>query len=100
MEFDEKEAIDYIRAHALAHAGVDYDDDQLLNVLDMIFDYYESNGMLDPDADDDDDDEEQLVSDLTEYATRMLRRDRGAVIDPAHVEAIIKAELDYENSLL
>lgn len=99
--YDESQALAYIRAHAPEAAA--YPDDELLNIIDMIWDYYESNGMLDPDIDDDDDaddDPETLAAALVDYAGRMLRRDKGSHFDPAHLPAVIAAELEYEQSAL
>lgn len=94
MEYDEDKAIEYIREHA--NLTEDYDDDEILNVIDIIFDYYEENGLLDID---DDDDTEVSIDDVTEFATRMLRKDKLAKIVPADIRPIIEAEFDYEASL-
>lgn len=96
MEFDETLAVKYMRQAAPDHAAA-YDDDELLNLIDMIFDYYESNGMLEIDADDDEDDVD--ISDIVAYAERMLARDKGARLTPADAAPLVRAYLEYENSL-
>lgn len=100
--FNEEDCIDYIRRHIDPAVSALYDDDELLNIVDMVFDYYEQNGMLDPDFDDEDDTQsaEDLAATLVEYATRMLRRDKGATLSPDHLPQIIEAELKYEESLV
>jgi hypothetical protein len=98
MDFDEIKAIEFIRANA---AGVDskkYDDDQLLNVIDIIWDYYEDHGLLDITLDDDDD-EEVDVEQLVKHVSKMLAKDKGSIIAREDVEPIVKAELQYEDSL-
>lgn len=101
-EFDEKECIDRMRAALpprAAEAAV-YDDDELLNVLDMVWDFYESRGMLDPDDYTDDEPEgEELLADICAYVTKMLRNDKAAKVTPSDVEPLIRAELDYEAEL-
>ncbi|MDE6544114.1 MAG: hypothetical protein K2K76_09135 [Muribaculaceae bacterium] len=94
MEFDENKAVDFINSRL---GDRKYPSDELLNVIDMMYDYYEQNGMLDPDNDDDD--TEDIEKELTEYVVKMLRRDKLAKIDVADVPAIVKAEFDYEDSL-
>lgn len=94
MEFDEQDAIKYIKDAT----GLVYDDDQLLNVIDIIWDWYEDHGMLDINFDDDDDAPVDADA-LSAHVAKMLRKDRGSVIDPEHVAAIVNAELAYENSL-
>lgn len=96
MEFDETQAIKYMRRSVPEASG--YDDDELFNVIDMIFDYYESNGMLEIDLDDDADTEPE-TDDIIAYVCRMLARDKGAKLDAAHAGPLVRAYLDYENSL-
>lgn len=98
MEFDEMRAVTFIN-DKLSEAGRNpYPEDEILNVIDMIWDYYEENGMLDPDLEDEED--EDIEPDLIEYVNRMLRKDRGAKIQPEDVPAIVRAEVEYEDSVL
>lgn len=98
MEFDETTAVRFINDR-LPEGVAPYPDDEILNVIDMIWDFYESNGMLEIDVDDDDF-ADDVELDLIDYVTKMLRRDKEANINPDHVPAIVRAELQYENSLL
>lgn len=99
MEFDENKAVEWINK-ALVEAGrKPYDEDQVLNVVDMIWDFYEENGLLDIDADADEPDED-IEPDLIDYVTRMLRKDSGATVDATDVPLMVKAEIDYEDSVL
>lgn len=95
MEYNEEEAIKYMRSHV---AGADaYDDDQLLNLIDIIFDWYEETGDLEIDAEDDDDED---LSALVAHATKMLAKDAGNTISQDHVEPLVAAEIEYELSLI
>lgn len=91
--------MELMRAAVPAERQAIYDDDELLNVIDMIWDYYEENGMLEIDLEDEVEDED-LQSDLVDYVKRMLRKDRHAKVLPDDVEALVAAELAYEESLL
>lgn len=98
--FDENKAIQYIRGKIGREISELYNDDEFLNVLDMIADWYEQNGMNDIDLDDDeDDDTEQIASELKDYVRRMLKKDRGAKLSPDHVSGIVDAELEYEDMI-
>ncbi len=97
MEFDENDAIKYIRNIAPEEIANKYDDDELLNLIDIIYDYYEANGLLELDLDDDDD--ELDVDDLCSYVARMLRKDKGATLSVEDAPAFVQAYLEYENSL-
>ena len=99
LDFNEDKAIEMMRAAVPADRVEIYTDDELLNVIDMIWDYYEENGMLEIDLEDEVEDED-LHSDLVDYVKRMLRKDRQAKVLPEDVEALVAAELAYEESLL
>lgn len=95
-EFDEKQAIAAMNA-SIAGSGKQYDDDELLNIIDMIWDWYEDNGLLEIDTEADD--EDVNVDALVKYVKKMLASDRDAQVDQADVETLVMAELNYEQSL-
>lgn len=92
--FEEKDALAYMRTTLGSEIADLYSDDDLLNVVDAIWDYYEENGLLDLDVDDDD--EPIPVDELYDYVKRMMRKDKGCIIKPEHIETIVDAELAYE----
>ncbi|MDE6497296.1 MAG: hypothetical protein K2L21_01410 [Muribaculaceae bacterium] len=94
MEYNEEEAIKYMRSHVPSAEA--YDDDQLLNLIDIIFDWYEESGDLEIDADDDDED----IAAIAAHASKLLAKDPGNVIRPEHVAPLIAAEVEYEMSLI
>lgn len=98
-EFDENEAVRMMKEALPADESIKYSDDEMLNLIDIIWDYYEQNGLLDVDLSDDDDDE-VVISELVDYAKRMLKKDRNATLNPEMVELLVEAELAYEDSLL
>lgn len=97
-DFDESEAIEFMRQAVGDSVSALYDDNEFLNVIDMIFDYYEANGLLEIDIDSDEDDEVD-IDDIVTYVTRMLARDKGAAMRPEHARPLVAAYLDYENSI-
>ncbi len=98
-EYDSNEAIKRMRNAIDADASAFYDDDQLINLIDIIWDYYEMNGLLEIDLEDDEDNTD-IQSELIDYASRILKKDKGAVIKPEHIEPLVLAELAYEDELL
>lgn len=95
-EFDEKQAIAAMNA-SIAGSGRQYDEDELLNIIDMIWDWYEDNGLLEIDTEADD--EDINVDALVKYVKKMLARDSDAQVDQSDVETLVMAELNYEQSL-
>lgn len=96
-EFDEKEAIHSMRAVLSDESSKLYDDDELLNVIDIIWDWYDDQGLLDIDTEADDED---INTDaLIKHVSKMLAKDSDSPIRREDVEPLVMAELRYEQSL-
>lgn len=97
-KFDEENAVKFIRKELPEEINRKYDDDDIYCIIDIIWDYYEKNGFLSLNANLTD--EEVLdVDDLTKYVKREVKNDEELIMDPKDVEKIVRAELDYEESL-
>lgn len=96
--FDEEEAIKFIRATLAPEKNSEIPDDEILYIIDTIWDWYEKNGYLEISADITDE-EELNVDALTSYVQKELRKAGELSVTPADVEAIVKAELQYEESI-
>ncbi len=96
MDFDEQDAINFMQENS----GIEtkYSDDQLLNIIDIIWDYYEDKGLLDISLDDNADSEADN-DDLIRHVKKMLRKDRRAGIAESDIEPLVMAEIAYEASL-
>lgn len=87
-----------MRATLSPEASQRCDDDELLNIIDIIWDWYDDQGLLDIDAEADDDDVN--VEALNSHVRKMLAKDRMSPIRPDEVEPLVAAELQYEQSLI
>lgn len=96
--FDEDEAVKFIRAALPDDVNSRISDDDVLYVIDTIWDWYEKNGYLDINADITDE-EEMKTDELTAYVAKELRRAGELDITRDELEDIIKAELQYEESI-
>lgn len=93
--YDEDEAVAFIQ-NAISEKNVSSDD--ILEVIDAIFDFYDENGDLDLDFDNEDlTDDENTTDSLVASVTEALADSR---MSANLVREIIKAELAYEDSLL
>lgn len=101
LQYDENEAIKFIRDYMPENIRDNYTDDEILNVLDMIWDYYEDNGYLEIPAADTDDglSSSPAADDLLKYVNKMLGKDKLAVVDSDDVHYIVEGELAYEKSI-
>lgn len=100
--FDEDKAVEFIldKLHANNSVTKKYTEDDILEVIDIIWDYYEDNGMLDLNmADDDSNNDTVNVEKLTAYVVKMIKKDRNTNLDALDIPAIVDAELAYEATL-
>lgn len=96
MEFDETEAIKFIKNNI----STTVEDDDILNIIDIIWDYYEDNGFLDINVDDTTiDSDEAVVNDLIRHAQKINQKDKQSTLSDQIVEEIVRAEIKYENTL-
>ena len=96
--FDEDKAIIFIRNYVGEKISAKYSDDEILYIIDTIWDYYERNGFLSLELDETD--EEILDPDkLIAYVKKEIANDKELIMDPADIGSIVKAELEYEASL-
>ncbi len=97
-KFDEDDAVKFIREELPQEVSQKYDDDEILCIIDIIWDYYEKKGLLSLNLAETE--EEVLdVDDLTKFVKKEVKNDQELLMDPKDVELIVKAELDYEESL-
>lgn len=92
--FDEEKAVKFI-LESLGERAKKYDEDDILDVIDMIWDYYEDHGLLDVSMDLDEEETADVTA-LTGYVTKMVKRDRGSKIELSDISDIVNAELEYE----
>ncbi|MDE7180874.1 MAG: hypothetical protein K2N88_06725 [Muribaculaceae bacterium] len=97
-KFDEDDAIKFIRATLTPEKNSQISDDEILYVIDCIWDWYEKNGYLKIDANITDE-EEIDVDKLVAYVQKELKRAGETLLVPEDLKPIILAELQYEESI-
>ena len=98
MRYDEELAVKFIRNFVGKEVSDQYSDDEILYVIDVIWDYYERKGFTSVNKKATDDnllDEDDLVA----YVRKEIARDKELIMDPQDVDKIVKGELEYEESL-
>ncbi len=98
MQYDEDAAVGFIRNYVGQEVSDQYSDDEILYVIDVIWDYYERKGFTGLSS--------KLTSeemldeaDLIAYVKKEIARDKELLMDPADLDKIVKGELEYEESL-
>ncbi|MDE6006394.1 MAG: hypothetical protein K2G67_02440 [Muribaculaceae bacterium] len=97
-KFDEEQAVKFIRSTLSEEKNAQISDDEILYIIDCIWDWYEKNGYLAINADVTDE-EELDVDKLVAYVKKELKRADEIMLVPEDVEPIVKAELQYEESI-
>ena len=96
--YDEDDALKFIRAMIPEEVGSKYDDDDIIFIIDCIWDYYESKGFLSL-SNIETDDEELNIDDMVRYVEKAIKKDGKLIPDTADLKFIINAELEYEEAL-
>lgn len=95
--YDEQEAVTFIKSHISDGLARRCDDDTILEIIDIIFDYYEDHDLLELDVDDDDSDDD--IDAIIAHTVEIVGKDKHLSLSPDDVAQIVKAEIDYELSL-
>lgn len=90
--YDDEDAMRYIRNYLPQELKEKFSDDDIYYVLDLIYEYYESNGLFDDDADDIVDiDEEEVI----EFVAKNAKRDGFTQFEGDDILFIIQGEFEY-----
>jgi len=90
--FDDDDAVDYIRNYLPQDLKTKFSNDDIMYVIDLVYDYYDAIGALD--ADDDttvEIDEDNLI----DYVESNAQKDGLVKFDEGDVAFIVRGELDY-----
>lgn len=93
LEYDENDAIEFI----VKKIGIEIEEDEILNIIDIIWDYYEDNGMLDISMDNDED--ESDITTIIAHVVKIVSKDKSSNLEKDVIAQIVEAELAYEESL-
>lgn len=100
MEYNESDAIRYIQNQLSQNIK----EDDILNIIDLIWDYYESKGLLeisleDEDEDEDEDGVEEDIELIINYVKNNSTKKVSFKEDDNLIKQVIYAEIEYEKTL-
>lgn len=87
--YDENDAVKFIREQVGDDIAKKYDSDDIVLLIDTMFDYFDAH----------DDEDEDDINAIAAWVAKELRKDRDNNIEPEDVPAIVAAELAYEETL-
>ena len=97
-EFDENDAISFIRSYVPEAIKNKYSDDDILLLIDTMFDYFEK-GDEDEVLYDDDVVDEYNINEIVNYVKKNLRKDPDNQIEVDDIKYLVQGELEYEKKL-
>lgn len=97
MEYNEDDAIAYILSKLPAEVAGQYTDNDILLIIDTIFDFYDSKGFFDISITEDEDSFEE--GELIEFVKKAIKKDKANKVKPDDVANIVLLELEYEDSI-
>lgn len=100
-EYDEEEAILFMRRNLTSEVSAKYSDDDLMNVLDAIWDYYDSVDAtsLNDIPDSDEEDPRLEAEAIAKSIYKVLAKNGPKAINMLDLTLIVKGELTYEEDL-
>ena len=93
LTYDEDEAVKFIRKN---NPSLALDDEQINYVIDLMYEYYESRGLLDEEKDE----AVEIADDeLIEYVFSKTQKEKIYTLSDDDITAVVEGELDYCDSL-
>lgn len=94
--YDEDDSVKFIQNYLPQELKGKFSNDDINYIVDLIYDFYESNGMLDDYGDDEIEiDEEEVVN----YVIKNAQKDGVGKFEPEEITFIVQGELEYCDSI-
>ncbi len=95
LEYDEDAAVQFIRNQLPQELKTKFSDDDLNYIVDLIYEYYESKGYLNEDAEE----VEVDLDDLTAYVVKNAKKDKVGQYTDDEIRFIVDGEIAYCDNL-
>lgn len=97
IEYDEDDAVKYIQKYLPQEMNGKFSDDDINYIIDIVYDFYESKGLMD-EIDDDttiDIDEDEMI----QYILKYTKKDKVNNFSEEDIAIIVQGELAYCESI-
>ena len=99
-EFDENDAIEFIRNFMPEQLKNKYSDDDILLIIDTMYDFYEKGDEQETLYDEGDDNNDEFnLNEIVNFVKKSIRKDPDNQVDMDDVKVIVEGEIEYENTL-
>ena len=99
-EFDENDAIEFIRNFMPEKLKNKYSDDDILLIIDTMYDFYEKGDEQETLYDEGDDNNDEFnLNEIVNFVKKSIRKVPDNRVDMDDVKVIVEGEIEYENTL-
>lgn len=99
-EFDENDALEFIRNFMPEKLKNKYSDDDILLIIDTMYDFYEKGDEQETLYDEGDDNNDEFnLNEIVNFVKKSIRKDPDNQVDMDDVKVIVEGEIEYENTL-
>lgn len=95
--FDENDAIKFIREYIPENIKNKYSDNDILLLMDTMYDFFDEED--DDDFDEENFDDEAYLNNIINYVKKSIRKDPENAIEMDDVKHLVMGELEYEATL-
>ncbi len=95
-EFDDDEAIAFILKFIPQELKEKVTEDDIAYILDIIYDFYESNGLIDEDSTEEASIDEE---DMLNFAMKAIKKDKVVNLSEDEVQILLNGEFEYGKSI-
>ena len=95
--FDENDAIKFIREYIPENIKNKYSDNDILLLMDTMYDFFDEED--DDDFDEENFDDEAYLNNIVNYVKKSIRKDLENAIEMDDVKHLVMGELEYEATL-
>ncbi len=97
--FDENEAIEFIRNYIPTNIKNKYSDNDILLLMDTMYDFYDEDEDNDDQYDETPINNETYINRIVNYVKKSIRKDPDNAIEMDDVKHLVLGEIEYENTL-
>ena len=95
--FDENDAIKFIREYIPENIKNKYSDNDILLLMDTMYDFFDEED--DDDFDEENFDDEAYLNNIVNYVKKSIRKDPENAIEMDDVRHLVMGELEYEATI-
>ena len=97
--YDDDEAIKFIKNYLPENMREKFSDDDIEYIIDLIYEYYSEQGLLDDDESDDDIDVEIDEDEMVAYVIKQAKSDGVGKFEADEIAFVVRGELEYCESI-